>query len=42
MEAGGHAIERQHYADLNFADERPIPPPPSEMFVVTYAEVAQA
>ena len=24
------------------ADERPIPPPPSDMFVVAYAEVGQA
>ena len=41
-ETGRHAVQRQHYAELDFADERPIRPPPSEMFVVTYAEVGQA
>ena len=33
--------ERQ-YAELNFAEKHPIPPPPSDMFVVAYAEVGQA
>ena len=42
MEAGRHAAQHQHYAELDFADRRPIPPPPSDMFVVAYAEVGQA
>ena len=33
---------RQHYAELDFAEKHPIPPPPSDMFVVAYAEVGQA
>ena len=37
-----HATQYQHYADLDFADRRPIPPPPSDMFVVAYAEIGQA
>ena len=41
-EAGMHATERQHYAELDFADRRPVPPPPSDMFVVAYAEVSHA
>ena len=41
-EAGRHAVQRQHYAELDFSDKRPIPPPPSDMFVVAYAEVGQA
>ena len=41
-EAGMHATERQHYAELDFADRRPVRPPPSDMFVVAYAEVGQA
>ena len=41
-EAGKHAVDRQHYAELDFADEHPIPAPPSDMFVVAYAEVGQA
>ena len=32
----------QHYAELDFAEKHPIPPPPSDMFVVAYAEVGQA
>ena len=42
MEAVRHAAQCQHYAELDFADERPIPAPPSDMFVVAYAEVDQA
>ena len=42
LEPGRHAAQRQHYAELDFADERPIPPPPSDMFVVAYTEVGQA
>ena len=42
MEAGRHAAQHQHYAELDFADRRPIPAPPSDMFVVAYAEVGQA
>ena len=42
MEAGRCAAQRQHYAELHFADRRPIPAPPSDMFVVAYAEVGQA
>ena len=44
MEAGRgrHAAQRQHYAELDFAEKRPIPPPPSDLFVVAYAEVGQA
>ena len=42
MEAGRHAVQRQHYAELDFADEHPIPAPPSDMFVVDYTEVGQA
>ena len=42
MEAGRHAAQCQHYADLGFDDRRPIPAPPSDMFVVAYAEVGQA
>ena len=41
-EAERHAAQRQHYAEFDFADRRPIPPPPSDMFVVAYAEVGQA
>ena len=41
-EAGNRAVDRQDYAALDFADRHPIPPPPSDMFVVTYAEVGQA
>ncbi len=41
-EAGRHAAQRQHYAELDFADRRPIPAPPSDMFVVAYAEVSEA
>ena len=33
-----HALQRQHYAELDFADRCPIPAPPSDMFVVAYAE----
>ena len=32
----------EHYAELDFADQHPIPPPPSDMFVITYADVGQA
>ena len=32
----------QHYAELDFAEKHPIPPPPSDIFVVAYAEVSQA
>ena len=39
-EAGRHAA--MHYAELDFADKRPIPAPKSDMFVVAYAEVGQA
>ena len=39
---GQHDIHRQHYAELDFADRRPIPAPPHDMFVVAYAEVGQA
>ena len=39
---GRHALQRQHYAGLDFADRCPIPAPPSDMFVVAYAEVGQA
>ena len=42
MEAGRHAAQRQHYAELDFADQRPIRAPPHEKFVVAYAEVGQA
>ena len=42
MEAGWHAPQRQYYTELDFADQRPIPPSPSDMFVVAYAEVGQA
>ena len=42
QEAGRHAQLRQHYAELDFADRCPVPPPPSDMFVVAYAEVGQA
>ena len=41
-ETGRHEPQRQHYAALDFADRRPIPAPPSDMFVVAYAEVGQA
>ena len=41
-EAGRYAAQRPIYADLDFADSRPIPAPPSDMFVVAYAEVGQA
>ena len=41
-EAGRNAAERRHYAELNFDSMRPIPPPPSDMFVVAYADVVQA
>ena len=41
-ESGRHAARHQHYAELDFADRRPVPPPPSDMFVVAYAEVGQA
>ena len=41
-EAGMHAAQRQHYAELDFADRRPVPPPASGMSVVTYAEVSRA
>ena len=33
---------RQHYAELDFAEKHPIPPPSCDMFVVAYAEVGQA
>ena len=39
QETGRHAAQCQHYVELDFADERPIPPPPSDMFVVAYTEV---
>ena len=42
QEAERHAAQCQHYAELDFADERPIPPPSCDMFVVAYAEVGQA
>ena len=42
MEAGRHAAQPRHYAELDFADKRPVPPPASDMFVVAYAEVGQA
>ena len=41
-ESGRHEAQHQHYAELDFADRRPIPAPPSDMFVVAYAEVGQA
>ena len=41
-EAGRNAADRQHYVELDFDSRRPIPPPPSDMFVVAYAEVGQA
>ena len=41
-ETGRHAPQCQHYAELDFAEKLPIPPPPSDMFVVAYAEVGQA
>ena len=40
QEAGRHAAQR--CAEMDFANRRPIPPPPSDMFVVAYAEVGQA
>ena len=40
--AGRQAAQRPIYADLDFADRHPIPPPPGDMFVVAYAEVGQA
>ena len=42
MEAGRHAAQRPIYAELNFADRHPVPPPASDMFVAAYAEVGQA
>ena len=41
MVAGRHAAQRPIYAELNFADKRPVPPPASDMFVAGYAEVGQ-
>ena len=41
-EVGRHAPQRQYYTELDFADRRPIPAPPCDMFVVAYAEVGQA
>ena len=41
-EAVRHAAQRQRYVELDFADRRPMPAPPSDMSVVTYAEVSQA
>ena len=32
---------QRHYAELDFSEKRPIPPPSSDLFVV-YAEVGQA
>ena len=40
--AGRHAAQRQHYTELDFAEERAIPAPASDMFVVAYAEVSEA
>ena len=42
MEAVRHAAQRPIYAELNFADQRPVPPPASDTFVAGYAEVGQA
>ena len=42
MEAGRHAAQRPIYAELDFADKRPVPPPASDVFVAGYAEVGQA
>ena len=42
VEEGRHAVQRQHYAVLAFTEKRPVPPPPSDMLVVAYAEVGQA
>ena len=42
QEAGRHAARHQHYAELDFADRGPIPPPSCDMFIVAYAEVGQA
>ena len=42
MEAGRHAAQRPIYAELNFAEKRPVPPPTSDMCVAGYAEVSQA
>ena len=42
MEAGRQAAQHRYYAELYFADRRPIPAPPSDMFIVAYAEVGQA
>ena len=33
---------RQYYAELDFAEKHPIPPSPSDTFVVAYAEVGKA
>ena len=41
-EATRHAAQCQHYAELGLADRCPSPAPPSNMFVVAYAEVGQA
>ena len=41
-EAGRHAAQRPIYAELHFADKLAIPAPPSDMFVVAYAEVGWA
>ena len=40
-EAGRHAARYQHYAELDFAGQHPVPALPSDMFVVAYAEVGQ-
>ena len=34
-------VQHQNYAELDFANKHPIPPPPGDMFGVTYAEVGQ-
>ena len=41
MEAGT-AQHPPQYAELDFAERRPVPAPPSEMFAVAYAEIGTA
>ena len=38
----GRAQHLHHYAKLDFAERRPAPAPPSEMYVVKYAEINEA
>ena len=41
MDARRQAAQRD-YADLDFSEQRPVPAPKSDMFVVVYAQVGQA